>query len=176
MGGILSGLRVLDLTSGIAGPLTGMLLADHGAGVIRVERPGGDPLRDIGRCRLGYRTWNRGKRSIELDLKDADDLDVFMALVDHADILIESHAIGTAAAAVATPPITQIVSVWESANPISLNCQISAPPAISQRPSVMAGTPSETAVVTTGSSRQGYRQTPSEARTGWRAGEGLLLA
>ena len=96
MGGILSGLRVLDLTSGIAGPLTGMLLADHGADVIRVERPGGDPLRDIGRCRLGYRTWNRGKRSIELNLKDADDLDVLMALVDHADILVESHAAGAA--------------------------------------------------------------------------------
>lgn len=94
MSGILSGLRVLDLSWGIAGPMTGMLLADHGADVIKIEPPGGDPFRAIGRCRLGYKTWQRGKRSIELNLKAPDDLDVFMALAAHADVLIESYAIG----------------------------------------------------------------------------------
>ncbi|MBV1918212.1 MAG: CoA transferase [Sphingomonadaceae bacterium] len=91
---ILSGLRVLDLSWGIAGPLTGMLLCDHGADVIRIEPPGGDPMADIGRCKLGYKTWQRGKRSIELDLKNPEDLDVFMTLAAHADILVEGFSIG----------------------------------------------------------------------------------
>src|SRR5690606_4475028 len=94
MSGVLSGLRVLALSWGIAGPMTGMMLCDHGADVIKIEPPGGDPFRTIGRCRLGYTTWQRGKRSIALDLKGAGDLDVFMALAAHADVLIESYALG----------------------------------------------------------------------------------
>lgn len=93
---ILSGLRVLDLSWGIAGPMAGMILCDHGADVIRVERPGGDPLRQVGRCRLGHHTWQRGKRGIELNLDDAADREVFMTLAAHADVLIESFSVGTA--------------------------------------------------------------------------------
>jgi crotonobetainyl-CoA:carnitine CoA-transferase CaiB-like acyl-CoA transferase len=92
MAGILAGLRVLDLSWGIAGPLTTMLLADHGAHVIKIERPGGDPFRQRGRSALGYKTWQRGKLSAELDLKDPDDLEVFKSLAAHADILVESFA------------------------------------------------------------------------------------
>ena len=94
---ILSGLRVLDLSCGIAGPMTGMLLSDHGADVIHIESPGGDPMRDIGRCKLGYKTWHRGKRSIMLDLKDPEDRDVFMTLLASADILVENYSVGVAA-------------------------------------------------------------------------------
>jgi crotonobetainyl-CoA:carnitine CoA-transferase CaiB-like acyl-CoA transferase len=93
--GILSGLRVLDLSRGIAGPMTGMMLADHGADVILIEPPGGDWLADVGRCRLGYRTWHRGKRAIQLDLRQAKDREVFEALALHADVLIESYPLGT---------------------------------------------------------------------------------
>jgi len=93
--GILSGLRVLDLSRGIAGPMTGMMLADHGADVILIEPPGGDWLADVGRCRLGYRTWHRGKRAIALDLRQAKDREVFEALAAHADVLIESYPLGT---------------------------------------------------------------------------------
>lgn len=96
MNGILSGLRVLDLSRGIAGPMTGMMLADQGADVILIEPPGGDWLADVGRCRLGYRTWHRSKRAIELDLTDEKDREVFEALALHADVLIENYPLGTA--------------------------------------------------------------------------------
>ena len=69
MPGVLDGVKVLDLSWGIAGPVTGMLLADHGADVVKVEPPGGDPFRGT----PGYATWLRGRRSIELDLKAEDD-------------------------------------------------------------------------------------------------------
>jgi crotonobetainyl-CoA:carnitine CoA-transferase CaiB-like acyl-CoA transferase len=94
MSGILSGLRVLDLTWGVAGPLATMILADHGADVTKIEPPGGDPFRHLGRSRLGYKTWQRGKRSAVLDLKDSEDLKMFKALASAADILVESYSPG----------------------------------------------------------------------------------
>ena len=69
MPGVLDGVKVLDLSWGIAGPVTGMLLADHGADVVKIEPPGGDPFRGT----PGYDAWLRGRRSVELDLKDDDD-------------------------------------------------------------------------------------------------------
>jgi len=57
--GAFDGLHVLELTSGIAGPMVGMMLADQGAVVTRIEAPD-DPLGDI----AGHRVWNRGKRSV----------------------------------------------------------------------------------------------------------------
>ena len=59
----LSGVRVLDASSGVAGPLAAMLLADFGAEVVKVEPPGGDP----GRGEPGFAVWNRNKRSVVLD-------------------------------------------------------------------------------------------------------------
>ncbi len=91
--GVLNGIRVLDLSWGISGPMAGMLLADHGAEVTRIERPGGDPLPEVS----GYRVWHRGKRSAELDLTDETDRDRFLALARRADVVIESFAPGTAA-------------------------------------------------------------------------------
>ena len=60
MPGALDGLRVLDLSWGIAGPLGVLLLAEQGADVIKVEPPGGDPFRDYS----GYAVWNRSRRSV----------------------------------------------------------------------------------------------------------------
>jgi crotonobetainyl-CoA:carnitine CoA-transferase CaiB-like acyl-CoA transferase len=97
MGGVLSGLRVLDLTWGISGPMATMLLGDHGADVIKIEPPGGDPFRKLGRSQLGYKTWQRGKRSAILDLKDPADLSVFKTLATHADVLVESFEPGVTA-------------------------------------------------------------------------------
>jgi crotonobetainyl-CoA:carnitine CoA-transferase CaiB-like acyl-CoA transferase len=84
--GTLSGLRVIDLSSGRAGPMVAMLLGDHGADVIKVEPPGGDPARD----QLGYRVWQRGKRSAVLDLSDPAQREDLLALLRHADVLIEN--------------------------------------------------------------------------------------
>lgn len=86
MTGVLGGIKVLDLSWGIAGPMTGMLLADHGADVTRIERPDGDPFKGM----LGYKVWHRGKKNAVLDLTDAGDLSLFKKLVSQADVLIES--------------------------------------------------------------------------------------
>jgi crotonobetainyl-CoA:carnitine CoA-transferase CaiB-like acyl-CoA transferase len=93
MAGVLENIRVLDLSWGIAGPMTAMLLADQGAQVTKIEPPGGDPFR----FQLGYKVWNRGKRSAVLDLKSAADKDAFLALVKTADIVVESYTPGTTA-------------------------------------------------------------------------------
>jgi len=90
MTGVLSGVKVLDLSWGIAGPMTGMLLADHGADVTRIERPQGDPFAGL----LGYKVWHRGKKNAVLDLTSADDLALFKKLAADADVMIESMSPG----------------------------------------------------------------------------------
>lgn len=90
MAGVLSELKVLDLSWGIAGPMTAMLMADHGADVTRIERPEGDPFKDL----LGYKVWHRGKKNAVFDLKDPADLDLFYNLAADADVLVESFSPG----------------------------------------------------------------------------------
>ena len=82
----LDGIRILDLSWGIAGPLGVLLLAEHGADVIKVEPPGGDPFRAY----EGYRCWNRSRRSVVLDLKTTGGADAFRALASTADVVVES--------------------------------------------------------------------------------------
>src|SRR5260221_10777214 len=91
--GIVAGLEVLDLSWGIAGPITGMLLADQGARVTRIEPPTGDPFGG----RSGTPVWMGGKRRATLDLGDASDRAAFLTLARHADIVIESFGPGVAA-------------------------------------------------------------------------------
>lgn len=93
MKSVLDGIRVLDLSWGIAGPITGMLLSDNGADVVKVEPPGGDPFRSS----PGYAAWLRGRRSAELDLTGATDRHTFLDLARNADIVLESFAPGTTA-------------------------------------------------------------------------------
>ena len=90
--GALRGVQVLDFGHYIPGPLLGMLLSDQGADVIKVERPGGDPARS----EPAFATWNRGKRSIELDLKTPEGQDNARALAKKADIVIENYRPGVA--------------------------------------------------------------------------------
>jgi crotonobetainyl-CoA:carnitine CoA-transferase CaiB-like acyl-CoA transferase len=90
MPGALEGLRIVDLTTGLAGPLATMTLSDHGADVVKVEPPAGDPQRAY----VGSVVTNRGKRSVVLDLDDDGDRERLLALVDTADVLVESFAPG----------------------------------------------------------------------------------
>lgn len=93
----LSGLRVIDMSTVLAGPNCARYLADFGADVIKVERPDvGDSLRNMGWRDpedgegLWWRMVNRNKRNIALDLKSADDHALFLRLVDDADVLVEN--------------------------------------------------------------------------------------
>lgn len=88
--GALDGIRILDLSWGIAGPLGVMLLAEQGADVIKVEPPGGDPFRAYS----GYAVWNRSRRSVTIDLKSAAGREAFARLVDDADVLVETYRPG----------------------------------------------------------------------------------
>ena len=90
MPGALDGVRILDLSWGIAGPLGVLLLAEQGADVIKVEPPGGDPFRAYD----GYRVWNRSRRSFTVDLKSDDGKDIFSRLLATADVLVESFRPG----------------------------------------------------------------------------------
>ena len=90
MPGALDGVRILDLSWGIAGPLGVLLLAEQGADVIKVEPPGGDPFRAYD----GYRVWNRSRRSLEVDLKSERGREVFERLLGTADVLVESFRPG----------------------------------------------------------------------------------
>jgi crotonobetainyl-CoA:carnitine CoA-transferase CaiB-like acyl-CoA transferase len=99
--GAYSGLRVLDLGQGVAAPYCAMLLAMHGAEVIKIEPPTGDWSRGLG-TRYGDHTamsahYNRGKRSLALDLKAAAARDIAVALARGADIVLESFRPGVAA-------------------------------------------------------------------------------
>jgi succinyl-CoA:mesaconate CoA transferase len=102
--GPLDDLRVLDLTQVLAGPYCTMLLADMGADVIKIERPGGDLIRPNppfvddpeAEAYGGYfQSVNRGKRSLSLDLGDDEDRDAFLSLVERADIVVENYRAGT---------------------------------------------------------------------------------
>jgi len=90
----LEGIRILDLTWGVSGPAGILLLAEHGADVIKVEPPGGDPYRAY----PGYRVWNRSRRSVALDLKTVTGKEQFLELVGTADVLAESFRPGAMAA------------------------------------------------------------------------------
>jgi crotonobetainyl-CoA:carnitine CoA-transferase CaiB-like acyl-CoA transferase len=82
------GIRVLDCTQGLAGPLASMLLADHGAEVLKLEPPEGDRARD----QPGYLTWNRNKKRLTLDLSDAADRERLAPLLAAADVAVFDHS------------------------------------------------------------------------------------
>jgi crotonobetainyl-CoA:carnitine CoA-transferase CaiB-like acyl-CoA transferase len=101
MGGPLSGIRVLDFSEGAQGPYAAALLADMGAEVIKVERPGrGDLMREsppfknsVSLCCV---TINRGKKSVILDLKSPDDIRKALSIARHCDVVLENWRPGVA--------------------------------------------------------------------------------
>ncbi len=101
--GALDGILVADFSRVLAGPLATMTLGDFGAEVIKIEPPGGDetrswlpPVDDRGRSTY-FLSVNRNKKSIVLDLKAEDDLEVAKAIVGKADVVVENFRPGTMA-------------------------------------------------------------------------------
>ena len=95
----LEGIRVIDLSLFLPGPYLTLMLADHGAEVIKVEPPGeGDPTRHLGLSdgpsTVYFRTMNRGKKSIVVDLKDPAEREALLKLCDTADVFVESFRPG----------------------------------------------------------------------------------
>jgi crotonobetainyl-CoA:carnitine CoA-transferase CaiB-like acyl-CoA transferase len=96
--GALDGLRVLDLSTVYAGPITAMLLGDFGAEVLKIELPSGDPARTHGWSVDGHGLWwkviARNKRAMTLDVRTAAGREILLALVADADVLTENFRPG----------------------------------------------------------------------------------
>jgi crotonobetainyl-CoA:carnitine CoA-transferase CaiB-like acyl-CoA transferase len=96
--GTLAGLRVIELGTFITGPCAGMMLADLGADVIKIESPEGDPYRSYqgGHYSPHFQAYNRNKRSLALDLKKSGDKELLDRLIREADVFIQNFRPGTA--------------------------------------------------------------------------------
>ena len=90
MAQVFDGITVLDFTSGRAGGVATMVMSDFGAEVIKIEPPGGEKFRDA----PGSIQWNRGKKSVVLDLKTPDGQRKAQALARHADVVVENYRPG----------------------------------------------------------------------------------
>jgi crotonobetainyl-CoA:carnitine CoA-transferase CaiB-like acyl-CoA transferase len=93
----LDNVRVVELTTMITGPLAGMLLADLGASVTKIEnREGGDPFRNFhgGRYSAHFISYNRNKRSLTLDLRSEKGKEIFLELIRRGDVLIDNFRPG----------------------------------------------------------------------------------
>ncbi|MEA3027456.1 MAG: hypothetical protein QOF91_2741, partial [Alphaproteobacteria bacterium] len=94
---VLKGVRVVELGTMITAPLAGMMLADLGAEVTKVENPeGGDPFRSFrgGLYSPHFVAYNRGKRGIKLDLRTEAGQKILLRLLGRADVLIENYRAG----------------------------------------------------------------------------------
>jgi len=94
----LAGIRVVEQGTFITGPCAGMMLADLGADVIKVESPEGDPYRAYqgGQYSPHFQAYNRNKRSVALDMKQPADCELFRGLIREADVYIQNFRPGTA--------------------------------------------------------------------------------
>lgn len=121
----LEGFRVVDLSMYLPGPVITQMMADHGAEVIRVEPPGGEPARRFGPFgRDGVSLWfkgtHRGKRSLELDLKSDAGRAAIRRLARDADVFIEGYRPGVAAR------LGIDAATLRGLNPRLVHCSISA--------------------------------------------------
>src|SRR5262245_45085798 len=100
MAGPLVGVRVLDLTTMVAGPVATRMLADQGADVIKIESPGGDLMRRFSNDHNGmsafFLSCNRNKRSLAVDLKAVEGLAIVQKLIATADVLVHNFRPGAA--------------------------------------------------------------------------------
>ncbi len=97
MRGVLEGIRVLELGNFISGPYGAVLLSDMGAEVIKIENPnGGDPFRgwDLGGDQPNFWAYNRGKKSVTLNLQTSEGKEIFYGLAKKADVILENYRPG----------------------------------------------------------------------------------
>jgi crotonobetainyl-CoA:carnitine CoA-transferase CaiB-like acyl-CoA transferase len=120
----LRGISVIDLSSFLPGPYLTSAMADHGAEVLKIEAPGGDPGRSIGSSdgdsTVFFRNVNRGKKSVVLDLKQDSDREALLKLCETADVVVESFRPGV---------VTRLGVDYEQVkarNPRIVYCSISA--------------------------------------------------
>lgn len=93
--GLLSGIKVIEFTHMVMGPAAGLVLADFGADVIKVEPVGGDKTRRLRGSGAGYFSmYNRNKKSLSIDLKSAEGKELALKLIDEADVFIENFRPG----------------------------------------------------------------------------------
>jgi len=94
----LDGIRVLDLSQFLPGPHLTMMMADHGADVIKIEPPAGEPVRTVGLRQNGHSVWfrntHRNKRCMTLDLKRPEAVALFMQMAATADVIVEAFRPG----------------------------------------------------------------------------------
>ncbi len=99
MTGPLAGIKIIDLSQIVSGPMAATMLADQGADVIKVESPGGDPVRGLGPAKgdrsAMFIAVNRGKRGLSIDLKTAGGCAILERLIGWADVLIDNFRPGT---------------------------------------------------------------------------------
>ena len=98
MARVLAGIRIVEQGTFITGPCAGMMLADLGADVIKIESPDGDPYRSYQGAQYSphFQAYNRNKRSLCLDLKRSADQELFVGLIREADVYIQNFRPGTA--------------------------------------------------------------------------------
>src|SRR5438876_535565 len=117
----LAGTRVVEQGTFITGPCAAMMLADLGADVIKIESPDGDPYRSYQGEQYSphFQAYNRNKRSLSLDMKEAKDCELFSGLVREADVYIQNFRPGTA------ERLGAGVARLHSLNPRLIYCSIS---------------------------------------------------
>ena len=98
----LDDLVVLDLSHALAGPFASTLLGDYGAEIVKIEPPDGELSREwgppfYGRESAYFVNLNRNKKSVAIDLKHADGRDLFLRLVERADVVLENMRVGAVA-------------------------------------------------------------------------------
>ncbi len=99
MNGPLSGIKILDFTAMMSGPLATMLLGDQGADVIKIEPPNGETMRNVGIENNGMSTAflcsNKSKRSLCIDLKKKNAIEIIKKIIPSCDVLVQNFRPGT---------------------------------------------------------------------------------
>ena len=117
---VLEGVRVIELSTIITAPLCGMMLSDLGADVLKVEPPGGDPFRYFRGQSYSpnFIAFNRGKKSMVLDLRTDAGRDVLLKLIARADVLLDNYRAGV------MERLGLGAEVLRAANPRLIHCSI----------------------------------------------------